>query len=120
MRITYIELAGKKHPLCFSLAASEELDEYFGGLSNMQAELGCGDIGRIIRAADKVLQVLLRAGRVYVGACGEELPPELPCRPADLIDVTGDAMGAIFAAIRNDTEREVEAATKNAEATPAQ
>lgn len=118
MRVSYVELLGEKHPLCFSLAASEELSEKFGGLEKMQNALESGDITRLAKAVDVVLSCLMKAGRIYVKAMGGELPNELPCRPADLIDVTdGEAVKAIFTAISADTSREVEAKGKNARAT---
>ena len=32
MKVSYIELLGKKYPLCFSLTAATEMEEAFGGL----------------------------------------------------------------------------------------
>ena len=50
---------------------------------------------------------------------GGELPPELPCRPADLIDVRDrSAIAAIVAASLTDTSRTVEIEPKNGDATP--
>ena len=119
MRVTYIELLGQQHPLCFSLAASEAMDEAFGGLDKMQEELQSGSICRVAKATDKVLTILLKAGRIYASARGEELPDKLPCRPADLIDASSKkAIYAIFSVISSDTEREVETASKNGEAAP--
>lgn len=122
MRISYIELLGEQHPMCFSLSASEAMSSKFGSLERMQEDLQSGDLARVARAVDEVLAILLRAGRTYVAAIGGDLPKELPCRPADLIDVTdGSAIKAIFATIRNDTNRTVETKpTKNAGATPEQ
>lgn len=118
MKVTYIELLGKHHPLCFSLAASEKLDEIFGGLECMQEELACGEVHRVAKAADTILQVLMHAGRIYLSACGEPLPDPIPCRPADLIDITDKAsISAIWSAIKNDTAQEVQTEQKNAEAT---
>lgn len=118
MKVTYIELLGQKHPMCFSLGASEQLDELFGGLENMDAELHSGNVARVARATNTVLEVLLKAGRIYVSATGEDLPPPLPCRPADLIDVTDKTYGsAIHNTISGDSAREVETVSKNAEAT---
>ena len=97
MKVSYIELLGEKHPLCFSLAAASEVTEAFGGLENMSKSLSLDDIGKAAKAIDAVLTILMRAGRIYVKASGGELPPELPCRPSDLIDVTdGSAIRAIF------------------------
>lgn len=119
MRVSYVELLGEKHPLCFSLAASEELSEKFGSLEKMQKEMGSKDISKIAKAFDTILTVLLKAGRIYVSATGGGLPKELPCRPSDVIDVTDkDAVTAIFTAIYSDSARTVETKTKNAGATP--
>lgn len=113
MKVTYIELLGERHPLCFSLAASEALDEAFGGLDKMTEALSGGSLSQIAKAADTVLQILMKAGRVYCGARGDTLPPPLTCRPADLLDVRdGSTVRLILAAISGDSEREVEAAPK--------
>lgn len=109
MRVNYIELLGEKHPLCFSLAASEELSEQFGDLSKMGAELTSKDAKRVARAVDKVLNALLKAGRIYASAMGHELPKPIPCRPADLLDVRdSNAMEAIMKAMTADTKQEVQ------------
>lgn len=121
MRLSYIELLGEKHPMCFSLAASEELSEAFGGIENMQKAVGAKDIGTVAKAVDTILTALLKAGRIYTAAIGDPLPKELPCRPADLIDVTDkDAITAMFSAISDGAAREVEAKPKNADATQGQ
>ena len=118
MKVSYIELLGEKHPLCFSLAAASEVTEAFGGLENMSKSLSLDDIGKAAKAIDAVLTILMRAGRTYVKDRGGELPPELPCRQTDLIDVTdGSGRRAIFDTIRTDSDREVEAEVKNGEAT---
>lgn len=119
MKVSYIELLGEQHPMCFSLAASEELSAKFGGLEKMENALASKDIAQVAHAVDTVLDCLLKAGRIYVTAAGGELPAELPCRPADLIDVTdGSAVKAIFTAIATDTARTVETKVKNGGATP--
>lgn len=118
MRVSHIELAGNKHPLCFSLTASAELDEYFGGLDEMERVMTNGTLHQRARAIDKVLAVLMKCGRTYAEAMGMELPAPIKCNPGDLIDVTdGTAVQAIFSAISNDTDREVEVESKNAKAT---
>ena len=70
MKVTYIELLGERHPLCFSLAASEALDESFGGLDRMTQALSSGSLSQTAKAVDTVLQILMKAGRVYCGARG--------------------------------------------------
>lgn len=38
-RITYVEIAGKKYPLSFSLSALKEISNRFGGIEEMYAFL---------------------------------------------------------------------------------
>lgn len=117
MRLHYIELLEEKHPLCFSLAAAEELDEHFGGLDKMADELTSEDIKCVAKATDKVLTEMLKAGRIYAGAIGMDLPDPIRCRPSDLLDPReGRALMAIFTAIKEDSARKVKT-QGNAEAT---
>lgn len=122
MKVTYIELAGEKHPLCFSLSAVEELSDKFGDLDKMAAAITDGKNSvKKLKAVDTVLRVLLDAGRRYCAAAGIEMPEKpLGCRPADVIDITDpSAVEAIFTTLKNDTERTLEAKPlKNAEPTP--
>lgn len=121
MRVSTIELLGRKHPLCFSLTAAAEMDEAFGGLENLSEEMQSGGLSQRAAAINRALEILLKAGRIYAAASGLELPEPLPCAPADLIDVTdGAAVQAIFSAISGDTEREVETVPKNGTATQGQ
>lgn len=117
MKLSYIELKkGERHPLCFSLSATEAIVDEFGSLEKMTDALTGGDTLTQIKAIDKTLAILLDAGQKYCAEMGIETPPALKCRPADLIDVTDPtAITAIFDTINNDTKREVEA--KNAEPT---
>ena len=85
MKVSYVEFLGQKHPLCFSLAASEAILEEFQSLEAMSDAITGEDVAIKVHAIDRVLQILMKAGRIYASACGEDLPPELPCRPADLI-----------------------------------
>lgn len=120
MKMSYIELAGKKHPLRLSLGASEKISDEFGSLDSMQKSLLNKDIsqGDSIRIIDRVLTILMEAGRIYASACGDELPPELTCRPVDLIDASDPvAIQAIISAMKDDTDRTVETEVKNVEAT---
>lgn len=115
MKRTYIELMGEKHPLCFSLSATEELVEEFGDLEVMKEQLFKGSMGQKLHAAVTVLDILLRAGRRYAETVGEPLPPPIKGSVADLIDGTdAEAVTKIFAAITGDAEQTVEARSKNA------
>lgn len=118
MRVTYLELLGQKHPMCFSVTASAELDRAFGGLENMAGRFLDGGLAQQVEAINTALKVLLKAGRVYASAAGLDVPPPLPCEPGDLMDVTdGNAVNTIFSAISGSAEREVEIESKNGGAT---
>jgi len=115
MKISYINLLGKDYPLCFSLSATEKLTEEFGSLENMQSAMGENSV----KAITKILDVLLEAGQKYCSVAGIECPPPLPCRAADVIDLSDpEAVTAIFRAMKAGNDREVEVAEKNAVATP--
>ena len=110
MRISYIELLGNKYPLCFSLSATEKLIEEFGSLEEMQNALSSNSI----KAINATLDVLMEAGRRYCEVAHIDCPAPLPCRPADLIDLSDpSAVSAIFSAMSGGNEREVEVAEKN-------
>lgn len=110
MKISYIELAGARHPVCFSLSAIEEIEDRFGGLDEMRKELTGGKV----KAINAVLEIMMDAGRAYCKAMGMDLPDKLPCRPGDLIDVRDEAVvQQIFGAMSGDTGRTVEVRGKN-------
>lgn len=120
MKVSYIELAGRKYPMCLSLTAAAALEDTFGGLTKMGEVLTQGSIRDKTAAVNDVLRILMAAGRTYVHAEGGEVPEPLPCNPSDVLDITsGAAVKAIFSTISGDTKREVEAEPKKAEAAPA-
>lgn len=111
MKLSYVQLGGEKHPVCFSLSAIEDIEDEFGSLDQMREDLTNGKI----KAINTVLEIMLNAGRAYCVGMGMECPPRLKCRPADLIDVTdSDVVKDIFAVIGGDSERSVEVRSKNA------
>ena len=111
MKLSYIQLGeGEKRPVCFSLSAIEDIEDEFGGIDNMKESLLAGKV----KAINKVLEIMLRAGDAYCRGMGIACPPPLKCRPGDLIDVRDNAIVTqIFDAIKGDTERKVEAKGKN-------
>lgn len=120
MKVSYIELAGRKYPMCLSLSAAAALEDAFGDLTKMGEALTQGSIRDKTTAVNDVLRILMAAGRTYVHAEGGEVPEPLNCAPSDVLDVTsGAAVNAIFSTISGDTKREVEAEPKKAEAAPA-
>lgn len=118
MKIGYLELMGQKHPMCFSYSAAAELEEAFGSLEGMEAQVFDDKLTVCVPATNTLLEVLMKAGRIYARAMGEELPAPLPCRPVDLIPANDKkAISAVFATISGDAKREVEVKAKNAPAT---
>ena len=104
----------QRNPLGLCMGASETILAEFKRLDEMRDAIAGDVLVKKGHALDRVLQILMKAGRIYLSACGEDVPPELPCRPADLIDVRDPkATQAIFDVMRSDTERTVEAEGKN-------
>lgn len=115
MRVNYIELAGKKYPLCFSMAATEAICEQFGSTDQMFEAIKSEDVLGRLRAFDSVLEILMDAGRKYCKLIGEEVPEPLQGRPADVIDMSDpQALSAIFTAFGADAETKIETVSKNA------
>lgn len=117
MKVGHIELEGVQHPLCFSLAAADELEEAFGSMEAMEEALTSDSIRVFARAMDTTMAALMKAGRIRAAAVGEELPPPITCRPIDLIGVNDNrAIIAIYQTIKRDSDTTVEVAGKNAQA----
>lgn len=103
MRVKYIELLGREHPMCYSLRASAEMGQIFQEMEGREGEKGSKAI-----YYGKLLDVLLKAGRAYGKAAELELPPPLPCSAADLIDATDlEAIRLIRECIKEGSKREV-------------
>jgi len=118
MKISYIELLDKQYPMCWSLAASEKISEKYGSMENMQKAIGSKDFATMSKAIDFVLGTLIDAGRIYCQMAKIECPEALPCRPADLIDLSDPtAMNAMLEAMTKGNERDVEVASKNGKTT---
>lgn len=118
MKIGYIELGKEKHPMCFSISASEEICERFGSLDGMAKALDDKDTATRLSAIDSVLSIMMDAGRKACEIIGEEIPSPPAFRPADVIDVR-DALDAIYGTISRDSARTVEAKPKKDDPAPA-
>ena len=117
MKIGYIHLAGEDHPLCFSLSAAEKITAEFGDMEGMGKALSGSNMNVQLAAISKTLDILLDAGRKYAEVMGMDLPRKLPCKAADIIDITDEsAIKAIFSAVQAGSDRDVEVASKNVEA----
>lgn len=119
MKLSYIALReGEKHPLCFSLSAMEHVVEEFGDIESMFSKMQSDNMGERIHTITTLLNILIDSGRKYCDLMGIEMPPPIRGNVGDLIDVTdADAIRAIFNVITNDTQRTVEAKSKNADPT---
>lgn len=120
MELHHIELLGERHPLCFSMTAAQNLSRHFGSIQEMGEQLMHEDVSIRRDAINDALAELLKAGRVYAKAKGEPLPPELPCRVADVLrPETAPVVSLILAVMQGDAKREVEVEgdKKNAGAT---
>ncbi len=120
MNLKTIELLGEQHPLCFSMTAAQHLTRRFGSIREMGEQLMHEDITIRTDAVNDALTELLKAGRIYAKALGETLPPEIPCKVADILQPkTAPLIALIIAVLQEDTAREVETegGEKNAQAT---
>lgn len=113
MKLTYIELKGEKHPLCYNLYAIEELCDVFGDLDAMTAAMNSAKQNVQIKAISSVLRALMDGGRAYCTETGIDMPKEIK-NPSALIDITSpESVAAIFSAINSDSKTEIEVASKN-------
>ena len=112
----YIDLAGQKYPLRMSLRAMKQITERFGGMDKVgEAISDSANMSAAIDVLNDLLKILMQAGRNYAVLTGEEVPPDLPCDPADILGPTDMAviLAKITATMTNDTAREVETVPKN-------
>lgn len=120
MKLGYVELLGQKHPMCFSYTAMAELEEHFGSLEAMEEQLGAEKLSIYVPAVNALLETLMRAGRIYASAIGEELPPPLTCKVVDVISLEDKReIITAYRTITGHSKREVEVAAKKQEATQA-
>lgn len=126
-RTTYIDLYGKRYPLCFTVSAQERVSQTFGGMDKMAERMA--DDSAALDATVTLIQILMCGGRDRVKAlawmAGEEADtPEVPELPVlkNLILLTDlkEYQNQAFLAIGVSTEKTVEVAPetgKNADAT---
>ena len=116
MKVTYINLLGEEHPMCFSLSAIEEISDTFGSVDAMSEAVESDNVALKLSAVSKLLNILIKAGRRYGALVGMELPKEIKGNVGDLIDISDpEAISKVFEAIANDSEREIEVKSKNVE-----
>lgn len=111
MRVTYINLLGEEHPLCFSFSAIEEITDKFGGMSEMQEVLFSDDLGKQMKAVGQLLAILLKAGRRHAKLVGLPLPKEIEGDITDLLGVSevATALTKVVETTSNDSSQEIDA-----------
>lgn len=137
-RITYIELAGKKYPLIFSLAASKAISAKFGGIDKIGELLSSGNLGaKEIETISFIITVLIKQGCAYKNMFEADLPPEPGARhdgekyislsqeeveTCISLNEAGKIVEKITECIRGSSQTEIEAETetKNMEAPKAE
>ena len=130
-RITYATIAGRKFPLCLTVAAHQKIIDTYGGLQQMAQAMSEGELG--IPQTAKLAHILMEGGTARVKALawmeGEE-PPILHEVPPletlqELLDMADikQISNKLFEAIRVsrgvtvEVESKEDNNTKNADAT---
>lgn len=76
-RITYMELAGKKYPLVFSLGAAKKIAEKYGDLEKLDEALSLETVdAETLDMLGYALAVLMQQGCAYKNKFEKDLPPE--------------------------------------------
>lgn len=134
-RITYIELAGEKYPLSFSLAAAKSIAAKYGDLTALDEALSFEKITEeTIDIIGYTLAVLMRQGCAYMNRFAKDIPPEPDVHVEDdaytflsqdeiemCIGIQdAKAINAITEAIKASSETEIEATSKKGEASKAE
>lgn len=135
-RITYVEIAGSKYPLSFSLGASKAFAKKFGSIDKMgEVMRGAGDGVNMetLDAITYIMATLIHQGVAYMNLFCKDLPPEKDVRIEDgkyvalteeeldvAVDLNnaGDLIAAITGAMNTSgkTELEVQPKEKNGKA----
>lgn len=121
MRTVSVEIGGEKRVLCYSLRVIKAIEEAFGGETEMRAKLTAGT-GQSVDTICWLMNQLMESGKRYADKAG--LPCPEPMSADDMLDcydlsdlyaMQKTIQDALSAGMRQD----VEATSKNAEATPA-
>lgn len=130
-RITYMEIAGKKYPLVFSLGAAKKIAEKCGSLENFDEILRIETMDeKTLDTVGWVLELLMQQGCAYKNKFEKDLPPEPDAHMEDgeYIALTHEEIDLcvglnneemiipILKAINKSMETELETDSKNDEA----
>lgn len=77
-KISYIEIAGKKYPMSFSLMASKKMVEKYGSASKIENMMGYGGevSPKAIDAMADILELLISQGCAYKNYFEKDMPVE--------------------------------------------
>lgn len=127
-RVTYIELAGEKYPLVFSLGAAKKITEKYGEIDKIDEVLSLEHLdSETLGAISGILEILIRQGCEYKNRFEGHLPPEMGAHTEDgkYVPLTqeeielciglydGKAIDAIAGAINASSKQELQVETKN-------
>lgn len=124
MRVTEIDIMGKKYPMCFSARVMGAVEEKYGDMAGMADALtsGAGAIGANVW----LLEQVLKAGERYTALIGEGSTPAPTmdtlldcCDLTDLSGLTAKLFDCIIGSRAKSVTLESEP-TKNVETTPAE
>lgn len=75
-RITFMEIAGKKYPLSFSLGASRAIAKKLGGIDKLDGIFSGNIDEKTIDSLSYILAALMQQGAAYLNRFEADLPPE--------------------------------------------
>lgn len=129
-RINFVEIAGKKYPLSFSLQATKAVARKFGSVEKIGEQFSDGDLNEEkIDGIVYVVETLIRSGCAYLNLFCADLPKEpgahivddkYYCLSTEALEVAitfdnmGEIMQSVMECMRMGQESEIE--IKNMEA----
>lgn len=119
MKILKRRVCGEERVLCYSLRVSKAVTERFGS-GGLREGLKDGDTAKTLDAVIWLLVLMMKAGKRYADKNGMSCPE--PPDEEDMLDDYGmddlqELFGLANEAMASGAEQEVEAESKNAEAT---
>ena len=122
MKIVNVTIGGEKRVLCYSLRVVNAIEDAFGGEAEMRAKLSSGKTSQAIDVTTWLMAQMMAAGKQYADKNG--IPCPAPLSQDDLLDNCDvndmlEMQMQIQNALAVGSQQDVQAESKNAEATPA-
>lgn len=98
-RTVYLEAAGKKYPMRFSLGASMKISEKYGSLSKMADALTDMTSGRALETVADVTELLISQGCAYKNLFEKDMPiqEDASVKDGKYVGLTKDEICLAFA-----------------------